>query len=128
MADIKAVTVTLYTEDDDKDKEETVNTKIIYEGGEILANNDRGNNQRWPDNSREMFNLSLSRSVAEADSGNMKIVVSKSPYGSPSGCGWHMTVSASGTLSNGKTKNLLPRTSPVQIGDGEPISREWSFE
>lgn len=127
MAKIIKVDVRLFTLDDDKDKEESVTTSIVYGDDRVLTQHARGAGQLWPDGSEQAFRMVLSPSVDESDSGRMKIVVSKSCHGSDTGCGWNMATSVTGETDDGRTINLLGRTSPLRIGDNNPVSREWSF-
>lgn len=78
MAKITSVHVRLFTEDDDKDKEESVTTKIVYGDDRVLSQHARGADQLWPDHSEQAFSMTLSPSVDENDSGRMKVVVEKS--------------------------------------------------
>jgi len=54
----------------------------------------------------------------------MKVVVEKSAYGSDTGCGWNMSISATGQTDDGRTVNLLGRTTPCRMGDNNPVARE----
>jgi len=128
MANIYSVIITLYTNDDDKDKEEHVTTSIMYDQNELLAQCIRGAGEVWPDNSQQSFGLLLSRPIPEADSGRMKVVVTKSCSGSETGCGWRMSIAVTGRQDNDGIKPLLDRTNNLQIGDDDPVSREWAFK
>ena len=127
MAKITSVHVRLFTEDDNKDKEESVTTKIYYGDDRILAQSARGGGQEWPKNSEQPFSMTLDPAVEERDSGRMKVVVEKSTHGSPTGCGWEMAISVSGQTDDGRTLNLLGRIAPCLMGDGNPVAREWPF-
>lgn len=127
MAMIKSVHVRLFTEDDDKDPEESVTTKIVYGDDRVLAQHARGAGQLWPDHSEQAFGMNLDPTVAEQDSGRMKVVVEKSCHGSDTGCGWNMSISVTGQTDDGRTLNLLGRTTACRMGDNNPVAREWSF-
>jgi hypothetical protein len=128
MANITSINITLFTDDDDKDREELVSTSVYLNQNELLAQNVRGANELWPDHTQQTFGLTLSKPVSENNSGAMRIVVTKSCHGSDTGCGWNMSVAATGLMDNGKSKIVLPQTNPVRMGDNNPVSRAWDCQ
>jgi hypothetical protein len=128
MADVEAVLVTLFTNDDDKDKEEHVTTSIVFDQNELLAQSIRGAGEVFPDHSQQTFGLKLSRAIPESDSGRMKVVVTKSTHGSDTGNGWNMSIAVTGRLAGGGTKPLLNQTGNLRMGDSNPVTREFAFQ
>lgn len=126
MADLKSIRVIYHTETDDKDKEETIATQI-FRGKRLLGESINGGNQVWTDQSDQTVMVTLKRPIQEEQASEGRIVVTKSCHGSPTGCGWDMTVEVYGVADDGVESELVSRTSKVRMGDNNPISRQWAF-
>lgn len=119
--------ILMHTETDDKDREEEV-TMQIFHGKRVYAEQKAGGGQVWKDQTDQEFFLDSRRPFPEEDSEKGKLHISKSSHGSPTGCGWDMSVEVYGIAEDGVEGQLLNRTNIVRVGDNNPTAYEWSFQ
>lgn len=126
---IESVDVDIYTEDDDKNKEEAV-TFTIFQGREVRAEGVyyKDREIQWPKYDKRTAKITLRPQVPAYESGTLSIRVHKQPRKSETGKGWNMSIEVWGNLSNKQRIHLLPRTERVRIGAGNPIDVTWTFQ
>lgn len=127
MSNIVKFYVLIHTETDDKDREEEVTIQIFH-GKRVYAETKVGGGDVWNDQTDQPFTLDSKRGFPEEDSEKGKLRISKGCHGSPTGCGWDMSVEVYGIAEDGVQSELLRRTNIARMGDSNPTVREWPFQ
>lgn len=117
---ITSITVEWFTQDDDKDREEAVNTYILGPNGQQIGHDRRGAGEVYPDDKLvPAFTIPLNPQVFSNYANQLKLKLYKEPHGSATGAEWHLTMKVTGNLSNGTQLTLL-NTGRFEIGDDNP--------
>jgi hypothetical protein len=126
--EIRMIAVTFFTDDDDKDAEETVDVWVDLGqvGGHPLAHRALGTAERWDDQrSQGPYYLVLGETPI-TDCGAITLNIRKQPVGSDQGKGWNMHMQADLIRADGTQKQggHLPY---MHWGNGNPYEHRLSL-
>jgi hypothetical protein len=124
-AAISGLAVTIFTREDDKNADETVQL-TVRRGEEIVAQRTLGP-EAFPRQTDRTEELEVRPPVPAADAGKLTLEVRKvNSLGA--GESWIMQVDVQGRLSDGRTVSLVPKSLPFRLGGGSSNSRSWTFQ